>query len=302
MAREKANVCEPSYIKLLARGVLQERVRQAYERLRACDLCGHRCRVDRLEDHRGFCRTGYLPLVASYGPHFGEEAPLVGHGGSGTIFFSYCNLKCLYCQNYDISQIGHGQETTPEELASIMIALQEMGCHNINLVSPTHVVPQILASIALAAQSGLSLPIVYNTGGYDAPVSMRLLGGIVDVYMPDAKYADSGIARSLSGVRCYPAVNRAVLREAQRGIARRGLLVRHLVLPGNLAGSEQVLSFIAREVSIDTYINIMEQYRPCHRANEVPQLTRRITRQEHEAVLQTARELGLWRLDGYWRP
>ncbi|MGQ9552666.1 MAG: radical SAM protein [Anaerolineae bacterium] len=303
---------QPGYLALLERMVLQERVRQSYELLAACMLCPRRCRVNRLEDQRGACHTGLYPIVASYGPHFGEEAPLVGSGGSGTIFFSGCNLNCSYCQNYEISQFVEGEETTPQAIASMMLELQVRGCHNINLVSPTHVVPQVLAAVALAAQSGLRLPIVYNTGGYDAPRAMRLLDGVVDIYMPDAKYASSEIAQRLSGIKQYAAVNRAMIREAYRqvgslrinrqGVAERGLLVRHLVLPNSLAGSEEVMAFLAREISIHTYVNVMDQYRPCYRASSDALLARRLTREEYRAAVAAARAVGLYRLDGYWQP
>ena len=299
----------PSYLPLLESGTLTARVRRSFELLAACELCPRCCGANRLDDERGACQTGLLPIVASYGPHFGEEEPLVGSGGSGTIFFGGCNLNCTYCQNYDISQLAEGEETKPHELAGMMLELQARGCHNVNLVSPTHVVPQALAAVALAAQSGLRLPIVYNTGGYDAPRTMRLLDGVVDIYMPDAKYAKSDVAGRLSGIRRYAAVNRAMIREAHRqvgalrlgeaGVAERGLLVRHLVLPNGLAGSEDVLAFLAREVSIHTYVNVMDQYRPCYRASRDALLARRPTREEYRHALDAALAVGLYRLDGY---
>ncbi|NPV08909.1 MAG: radical SAM protein [Anaerolineae bacterium] len=301
----------PGYVRLLRSGELTRRVRLAHERLKACRLCPRACGSDRLAGELGACRTGALPLVSSYGPHFGEEAPLVGHGGSGTIFFAGCNLSCIYCQNYPLSHGLEGDETEIEELAAMMLRLQQFGCHNVNLVSPSHVVPQILAAIALAAQTGLRLPIVYNTGGYDLPETLRLLDGVVDIYMPDAKYADSNVGRSLSGVRRYPAVNRAMIREAnrqvgpltadKRGVATRGLLVRHLVLPHGLSGTEQVMQFLGDEVSRHTYVNVMQQYRPCYRAAENPLLARRITSGEYRQALEAARAAGLYRLDGLWQ-
>jgi len=302
----------PAYGRLLDRGMLPERVRRAYGLLAACVLCPRRCHANRLADERGACGVGALPLIASCGPHFGEEAPLVGSGGSGAIFFSGCNLGCLFCQNHEISQGGDGEEVTPQDLASIMLDLQAQDCHNINLVSPTHVAPQVLAAVAIAAQAGLRLPIVYNSGGYDAPGTMGLLDGVIDIYMPDAKYARSEVGRRLSGVELYAPVNRSMIREAhrqvgdlsldRRGVALRGLLVRHLVLPAGLAGTREVVQFIAGEVSVHTYINIMAQYRPCFRAAEEPLLLRRVTGREYQDAIEAARGAGLYRLDGLWRP
>jgi putative pyruvate formate lyase activating enzyme len=301
---------EPGYLRLLRSGELVRRVHAAYERLKACRLCPWACGVNRLAGKRGTCRTGALPLVSSYGPHYGEEVPLVGYGGSGTIFFAGCNLRCIYCQNYQISHGLQGDETEEQDLARMMLELQDQGCHNINLVSPSHVVPQVLAAVALAAESGLRLPIVYNTGGYDLPETLRLLDGVVDIYMPDAKYAASAVGRALSGVRNYPAVNRAMIREAYRqvgnlaadarGVATRGLLVRHLVLPNGLSGTQAVMRFLSEEVSRHTYVNIMAQYRPCYHADENPLLARRITKDEYQQALDDAQAAGLYRLDGFW--
>jgi len=299
-----------AYVRHLSSGELARRVQQAYQRLHSCDLCPRRCGVDRLDGHReGTCRTGELAVVASYGPHFGEEDPLRGVRGSGTIFFSRCNLQCLFCQNYDISQIGYGELTAPEQLAAIMLELQGAGCHNINLVSPSHVVPQILAALVIAARAGLHLPLVYNTGGYDSLDTLALLDGVVDIYMPDVKYADPDIGRRLSGIPDYPSVNRPAVNEMhrqvgdlqldQRDIARRGLLVRHLVLPGRLAGTETIVNWLA-ELSPGTYLNLMDQYRPSYRAHQAtrfPQLGRRLTRAEYDQAVQAARRAGLNRLD-----
>lgn len=245
--------------------------------------------------------------MASYNPHFGEESPLVGHHGSGTIFFSWCNLRCRFCQNYDISQFGSGEPVESTELATIMLQLQGLGCHNINLVSPSHVVPQILVGVYIAAEAGLHIPLVYNTGGYDALDTLALLEGVVDIYMPDMKYADADIARRYSGIVDYPHHNQAAVKEMHRqvgdlamdqdGIALRGLLVRHLVLPEGLAGTEEITRFLAEDISKDTYLNIMDQYRPCHEARELPPLSRRITRSEYDAAVQAARAVGLTRLD-----
>jgi putative pyruvate formate lyase activating enzyme len=300
-----------AYRKLLSSGELAQRVQRAYQRLSSCDICPRKCGVNRIDGRReGVCRTGELAIVASYGAHFGEEDPLRGFRGSGTIFFARCNLQCLYCQNYDISQIGYGEPTTPEQLAAMMLDLQDQGCHNINLVSPSHVVPQILAGLLIAARAELNIPLVYNTGGYDALETLALLDGVVDIYMPDMKYADTAIGRRLSGIPDYPQVNRAALREMHRqvgdlqtdhrGIARRGLLVRHLVLPAGLAGTTDVVGFLASEVSTNTYLNLMDQYRPCYRAHQVsefPDLGRRITSAEYAAALRAAGRVGLTRLD-----
>lgn len=296
----------PAYLALLHSGELKQRVKSAYERLRACDFCGRECRADRHEQP-GDCRTGTRAVVASYGPHHGEESPLRGRRGSGTIFFAWCNLNCQFCQNYDISQLGRGDEVEPEELASMMLTLQAQGCHNVNLVSPTHVAAPILAALLIAAEAGLRLPLVWNSGGYDSLAALALLDGVVDIYMPDIKYVDEEIAHRYSKVRDYPAVNQAAVREMHRqvgdltldedGVALRGLLVRHLVLPKGLAGTGEIAAFLAQEVSRDTYINVMDQYRPCYKAAGLPPLDRPITRAEYERALQQAREAGLHRFD-----
>ena len=297
---------EPAYLALHRAGELRRRVTQAHERLHACDFCGHACGVDRFEQV-GQCRTGIQAVVSSFGPHFGEEDPLRGTGGSGTIFFAWCNLHCQYCQNYDISQLGHGQAVEPEALAGMMLSLQERGCHNINLVSPTHVVAPILAALLIAVEAGLRLPLVWNTGGYDALPALRLLDGVVDIYMPDMKYADPQIARRYSHADDYPQVNQAAVQEMhrqvgdlvmdRRGIATRGLLVRHLVLPAGLAGTARVATFLATEISPDTYINVMDQYRPCYRAHQLPPLDRPITPEEYTQALTAVHQAGLHRLD-----
>jgi len=298
---------EPAYLPLARTGELRRRVEQAYLQLASCDLCAQNCRVDRRVTH-GVCRTGTLAVVSSYGPHHGEENPLRGWLGSGTIFFTHCNLKCQFCQNYDISQIGGGHEAPPEQVAAMMLELQEMGCHNINFVSPSHVVAQILAATAIAAEAGLRLPLVYNTGGYDSLAALELLDGVVDIYMPDMKYADDKTALRLSKARNYPEVNRATVKEMHRqvgdlvmaegrGIAQRGLLVRHLVLPGGLAGTEEVARFLAEEISRETYINVMAQYRPCYHASEHPPLDRPLTRKEYADAVEACRAAGLHRFD-----
>jgi len=251
-------------------------------------------------------------VVSSFGPHHGEEAPLSGRRGSGTIFFSWCNLRCVFCQNWEISWKGHGEEVTAAALAEIMLRLQEQGCHNINFVSPSHAVAQIIEAVAIAAESGLNLPLVYNTGGYDSPEALALLDGVIDIYMPDMKYGGSDTARKYSKIRDYAAVNRAAVKEMHRqvgdlvldpaGIARRGLLVRHLVLPGGLAATETVLAFLAEEISKDTYLNLMDQYRPCHKASDYPELNRRPSAGELQEARKTARRFGLRRLDSRLPP
>ncbi len=298
---------EPGFRKLLENGDLERRVTLAERRLQCCDLCARLCRVDRTTTVKGaVCRTGERALVHSYGPHHGEEAPLRGWAGSGTIFFSWCNLQCVFCQNWSISHLGTGREVTNAELARMMIELQEQGCHNINLVSPSHVVAPILGAICLAARDGLRIPIVYNTGGYDSMQALELLEGVVDIYMPDMKFGTDEAAGAYSRTRDYVEVNRACIREMhrqvgdlefdERGIAVRGLLVRHLVLPGGLGGTDQILDFIAGEISQATYLNLMAQYRPCYRANECPPLDAPLLRKEYEAARGLCKRYGLWRL------
>jgi putative pyruvate formate lyase activating enzyme len=299
---------EPAYVALSSTGELGRRVEAAYRRLEDCDLCARYCHVDRLRTIKGAaCRTGERAVVNSFGPHHGEEDPLRGAHGSGTIFFSWCNLRCVFCQNWEISQKGIGREVEPEELAGMMLALQEEGCHNVNLVTPSHVVAQILAAVAIAAARGLRLPLVYNTGGYDSPEALALLDGVIDIYMPDMKYGDTEIARTHSKVRNYVEVNQTAVKAMHRqvgdlvldeqGLAQHGLLIRHLVLPGDLAGSDKVLAFIANEISRHTYLNLMGQYRPCYRADEYPPLDRAVTAAEFGAALALAEKYGLRRLD-----
>jgi putative pyruvate formate lyase activating enzyme len=297
---------KPPYLKLLESGELERRASEAWRHMEDCDLCARYCRVNRMETIKGaVCRTGERAVVHSHGPHHGEEDPLRGWNGSGTIFFSWCNLRCVYCQNWDISQKGCGRDVGPGELARMMLELQAKGCHNINFVSPSHVVAQIIDAVTIAAKGGLELPLVYNTGGYDSLEGLRLLDGIIDIYMPDMKYADSTKAHHFSHVRNYVEINRAAVREMHRqvgdlaidenGIARRGLLVRHLVLPENVSGTDEVLAFLAEEISPDTYVNVMDQYRPCYRAEENPPLDRRITRGEFDQAKVRAADLGLHR-------
>ncbi|MDI6906450.1 MAG: radical SAM protein [Thermoanaerobacterales bacterium] len=279
---------------------LAARAEEAGSLLSECCLCGHECRIDRLGGEKGVCGAGDLAVISGYGPHFGEESVLVGTGGSGTIFFSRCNLRCVFCQNWEISALGEGDPVTPEELAEIMLDLQRQGCHNINLVSPTHYVPQILEALSLAAGKGLDLPIVYNTGGYDHLDTLKVLDGVIAIYMPDIKFGDDETARRYTGVKDYFTVAKKAVKEMHRqvgdlvvdehGIAVRGLLVRHLVLPNGLAGTETVMEFLANEVSPRTYINIMDQYYPAYFAHRYPELSRRVTGAEYLEALRATRK------------
>jgi putative pyruvate formate lyase activating enzyme len=297
---------EAAYLALVENEELERRVEAAYRRLETCDICPRCCGVNRRAEELGVCRTGKEAVVSSAGPHFGEESPLVGRGGSGTIFLTWCNLQCQYCQNSSISQGGEGYPVTPQAIADLMLSLQRGGCHNINFVSPSHVVPQILAATLIAAQNGLHVPLVYNTGGYDSLETLALLDGVVDIYMPDMKYADAAVGERYSRVKRYPEVNQAAVREMhrqvgdlvtdERGIALRGLLVRHLVLPEGLAGTAAVVRFLAG-LSTNTYLNVMAQYRPCFHAHGLPPLNRRLTDAEYQEAVQMALDAGLERLD-----
>jgi putative pyruvate formate lyase activating enzyme len=298
---------EPAYIKTFEEGLLQEKTKAAHKILSHCNLCPRSCRVDRLCGETGVCKTAKRACVSSYNPHFGEEAPLVGTHGSGTIFFTHCNLMCLFCQNFDISHEGYGQEVSDEELAAIMLALQQQGCHNINFVTPSHVVPQILSALEIAILQGLAVPLVYNSGGYDLPSTLKLLEGVFDIYMPDFKFWDPAIAESACQAKDYPEAARKALREMHRqvgdlavdeaGIAQQGLLIRHLVLPSGLAGTREVMRFIAQEISTHSYVNIMSQYRPCGRAAEVQGLNAFLSPTDFKDALQEAKAQGITRLD-----
>ncbi len=297
----------PSYL-LLPPGVLPDKIREAEEILKQCTLCPRKCEVDRTSGQRGFCRTGDKPFISSWGPHFGEERPLVGKLGSGAIFFGNCNLGCIFCQNYSISHLGEGSEISFEKLADIMLSLQHEGCHNINLVTPTHQTPMILRSLRIASEKGLNIPVVYNCGGYESLHTIKLLDGIVDIYMPDFKYSDPEMALRYSKAEDYPEAAKAAIKEMHkqvgdllidnRGIALRGLLVRHLVLPEGIAGTAGVVKFIAEDISKNTYINIMDQYHPCFKAFDNPPLDRRITGREYSEAIRMAVESGLTRIDG----
>ena len=295
-----------TYCELFETGVLAERVEAARERLRRCHVCPRHCEVNRLEGELGVCHVGAKAFVASFGPHFGEEEPLRGRHGSGTIFFGSCNLRCVYCQNYEISQLREGYEVSPDELADMMLDLQARGCHNINLVTPSHQVPHILEGLLVAAEQGLHIPLVYNTSSYDDLETLQLLDGIVDIYLPDFKYTNERIAYRYSKIEHYPTTAKVAIKEMHRqagdlilneeGLAIRGVLVRHLVLPGGLAGTGEVMRYLAQEISTETYVNIMDQYRPCHRAFRYPPLDRRITAEEFEEAVRLAKAHGLHRL------
>lgn len=295
----------PAYQKLKTE-VLNRKIEEAYALMNPCRLCPRECKVNRLEDELGVCSVGKNAVVSSYTPHFGEEPPLVGRGGSGTIFMAGCNLKCVFCQNYDISHLVHGQAVSVEKIAQFMLALQDRGCHNINFVTPTHVIPQILDSLKIAIEQGLNVPLVYNCGGYESINALKILDGVFDIYMPDIKYADEEVAQSLSKAKDYPSVVKNALIEMHKQvgdlvvdedrIALRGMIVRHLVLPNELAGTDEVARFLAEEISENTYFNIMAQYRPCYQASEYPQINQSPTINEYQTAVKAARDKGLTRL------
>lgn len=295
---------EPSYLRLARQGRLREVARELREVLAACRLCPRSCGVDRRKGKTGVCSSTARLKVASHGPHFGEERPLVGSGGSGTIFFSNCNLLCCYCQNWEINHRGDGRVVGEMDVADMMLDLQRKGCHNVNLVTPTHVAPQIVGALCCAVDRGFRLPLVYNTGGYDSLDVIRALDGIVDIYLPDFKYQDGALAAKYSsGATDYPEVAAAAIKEMhrqvgtltvdRRGIATRGLIIRHLVLPHNIAGTDRFVRWVATELSPDTCVNIMRQYRPEHRARDYPELSRRLTSEEWDQAVAWARAAGL---------
>ncbi len=299
----------PSYREYYDHQALVKYARELMESLESCSICPHSCRVNRLKGQIGWCGAGYEVEISGFGAHFGEEAPLVGSGGSGTIFFNHCILRCIFCQNWDISH-GHGEVVSLDDLASIMLDLQKKGCHNINLVSPTHYLAQIVTALGIAVGRGLSLPLVYNCGGYEKVGTLKKLRGLVDIYLPDFKYSDPDIGFQLSGVKDYPERARESLKEMQNqvgdlildeyGIAQHGLLIRHLILPGGLSGTHDILSFIAQEISPTAYINLMDQYHPCFHADEIPLLRRRITSNEYQQAIREARDISpRFRLDKY---
>jgi len=295
----------PSYIALTQQGDLKKRVQALEDILKDCRLCPRECRTNRLKGEVGYCKADSGLIVSSAFPHFGEESPLVGHHGSGTIFLSHCNLRCIFCQNYDISHLGRGERITSSDMARMMIRLQELGCHNINFVTPTHYVPQIVASLPEAVEQGLCIPLVYNCSGYESLEVIQLLEGIVDIYMPDAKFMNEKYSEEYCNAPDYPGVLKKVLKEMHRqvgdlkmdshGIAEKGLLIRHLVMPGGVASSEVALRFIAEEISVHTYVNIMDQYRPEYHACEHVPINRQITHKEYLEATQLATRFQLHR-------
>jgi putative pyruvate formate lyase activating enzyme len=298
---------EPSYLRLYREGKLQDRIDRAVEMIRDCSLCPRECHVDRLSGELGFCRTGEKARVASLHAHFGEEFPLVGTGGSGTIFFMSCNLLCYFCQNYDISHDAGGGEVGPKELADMMLSLQKRGCHNINFVTPSHVVPQILQALFSAVERGLNVPLVYNTGGYDKVETLEILEDVFDIYMPDFKFWEARWSEKLCKAPDYSKIAAAAIREMHRqvgdlaideaGIAEKGLLVRHLVMPNDVSNTKEVMVFLADKISKDTYVNVMDQYHPCGKATLDPAINRLLTRKEYVEAVRLTRAAGLHRLD-----
>ncbi|MDR8389827.1 radical SAM protein [Aliifodinibius sp. S!AR15-10] len=307
----------PAYLKLyeINRSVFEERIEEGLKVLKNCEVCPRDCNVDRTNDEHGICRTGRFAYVGSYFPHFGEEDCLRGWNGSGTIFFSFCNLKCVFCQNHELSWEGAGQTVTPDRLSDMMIELQERGCHNINFVTPEHVVPQVLEAIPPAIEKGLRLPIVYNTSAFDSLHSLELMEDIVDIYMPDFKFWDPDLSRFYTTERRYPEVARAVVKEMhqqvgdlkfdENGLALRGLIVRHLVMPNGTGGAEEIFRFLTEEISEDTYVTVMDQYRPDAQVTKKPdryeKISRRTSRKEFRKAKNAARQAGLYRLDERWR-
>jgi len=305
---------EPAYLKLHRSGELKRRAEKLWKIMEKCQLCPRRCGVNRLKGKSGFCRApGAQLVVSSFHPHLGEERPLVGKGGSGTIFLTHCSLRCVFCQNWEISHLGRGSERNIDELAEMMLQLQKIGCHNINLVTPTHYSAPILKALDIAAGKGLRLPIVYNTSSWERLEILKILDGIVDIYLPDIKYWDSEMAAKYSsGAESYPEITRKAVLEMHRqvgvakpakdGIMHRGLMIRHLVMPNNVAGSEKVIEWIAKNLPKSTYVNIMAQYNPLYKAYDYPEISRRITCEEYVKAVDRAKELGLTNLDiqGYW--
>jgi putative pyruvate formate lyase activating enzyme len=281
---------------------MKDKVKKAYKLMEKCSICPRKCGVNRLKGQVGFCKAGLLPMVSSFHAHFGEEPPISGRNGSGTIFFTHCSLRCVFCQNHPISQLGQGKEVTVEELAGMMLKLEAEACHNINFVTPTHYMPQILEGVFIAREKGLKLPLVYNSGGYESMEALEILDTIIDMYMPDMKYSDNSAAKKYSNAQDYFEINKIAVKEMhrqagdlkiERGIAKKGILIRHLVLPENLAGSHKIFEFIANELSLDTYVNIMAQYYPCHLADKFLEINRRITAKEYMEAIRLAEKTGL---------
>ncbi|MDD5529734.1 MAG: 4Fe-4S cluster-binding domain-containing protein [bacterium] len=292
------------YIDLHKSGELKKRIKKSLEMLESCELCPRKCKVNRLNDERGFCGAGRFALLASYGPHMGEEIPLVGKNGSGTIFVGGCNLKCIFCQNYEISHVMYGEEVEATQLAQIMLKLQNIKCHNINIVTPTHIVPQILEALPFAIEQGLNLPLIYNSSAYDNKEVLELLDGVVDIYMPDFKFWDSTMATQFAGTENYPLIAQNSIKEMHRqvgdlvldenGLAERGLIARHLLLPDDMENTKEIVNFFS-SISTDTYVNIMDQYRPYGNIEGFPSLAKKITSSEFNSVLEFAKGKGLYR-------
>lgn len=293
----------PAYLESYNSARLKKITEEAFKILESCSLCPRKCKVNRFKGELGFCQTGFLPWVCSFMPHHGEEPPISGINGSGTIFFSHCNMACVYCQNYEFSQLGQGREVGFEELADFMLQLQNMGCHNINLVTPTHIMPQILKALNHAIGKGLKIPLVYNTGGYELPEVIKLLDGIVDIYLADMRYADSDAATKFSAAPDYPQYNQASVKEMHRqvgiakiddeGIIKQGLIIRHLVLPNSISGTDKIMEFIARQLSKNTYISLMSQYLPYYKASDFKEISRRLKFQEYIEAKQIMQKYGL---------
>ena len=299
---------EPAYLKTEREGRLAIVESELWEVFRSCCLCPRACGANRIKGETGFCSSTAKLKISSFGPHFGEERPLVGSGGSGTIFFSNCNLLCCFCQNWEINHRGDGSYLTHDDLADMMISLQRRGCHNINLVTPTHVVPHIIRSLRLAIRRGLMIPLVYNNGGYDSLEVIKRLDGVVDIYLPDFKYQDGALAAKYSsGASDYPAAASATIKEMHRqvgelqmdrhGVARRGLIIRHLIMPGNIAGTDRFVRWVAQELTPGTSVNLMAQYRPEHKAFDHPEISRRITSEEWQQARTWAKQAGLENID-----
>ena len=298
---------QPFYIEAFKKGLLSKKAAQARKMLESCTLCPRQCRVDRTAGELGLCRTGEKAHLAFYKSHYGEETPLVGKNGSGAFFFTYCNLLCIFCQNYELSHEGCGREVSDSELADIMMILQDGGCPNIHFITPTHVLSPILSALEIAVQKGLCIPLVYNSSGYESFEVLKLLDGLIDIYMPDFKFWDSEVARRLCNAPDYPEIARQAVKEMHRqvgdlkieedGIARRGLLLRHLLMPAGMAGTREVMRFVAQEISPDTYVNIMPQFRPYGRSREIRELMQPIRKPDYVNALEAAREEGIFRID-----
>lgn len=294
----------PSYLTAYEKGILEARAKNAISLLESCIICPRKCKVNRLNNELGFCRSGVKPRVYSYLAHQGEEPPISGINGSGAIFFSGCNMRCSYCQNYEFSQAENGKELDFKELSDIMLKLQNMGCHNINLITPSHVMPQILMAFNLAIPKGLKIPLVYNTSGYDSAAVIKLLDGIIDIYLPDMRYSDSAMAEKYSYAADYPGYNREAVKEMYRqvgeamisedGIMKKGIIIRHLVLPEDISGTKETMEFIAKEISQDTYISLMSQYLPLYKAAQIKDISRRITQQEYENAREIMHNYGIF--------